>query len=426
MTGHRLSHWLLLITQYLAGQGVINLLNILVGLILLRVLSIEEFALYTIAIVLQQVASIGSDMGLSHAINTMGAKIREDRYLLGSLYAGARFYGYRFYAVSACVVIVLYVFMQSNHGWSFADVIGVLIFILFTTALQVTVNFRKEVLNVNHDAKALFYVGIVQAGVRILFVPLCLIWPFASIAIFGNLVGAYACKRVIEYQCRSRFDEKQPAIGSQKEELRKFVVPLVPVLLYQTLQGQISIFLLGYYGYTTSIAEVGALGRLGQLIGLLMLLNSFFVMPVFSRISQRNEFIKKGGMVVLALIGFTFISMLTVYWVPDWWLFILGKNYSNLGAELPIAVFTALLNLIGATLYVLVISRNTTNGQSWYILLGLSTQAAFLAMHGVHSTYDALWLTLMPTLSYACVQAAILAGILNKWKDDRCGEVHCE
>jgi len=406
----------MLITQYLAGQGLINLVNIVVGLILLRVLPIEEFALYTIAIALQQVAAMGSDMGLSHAINTMGARIREGRYLLGSLYAGACFYGYRLYAVAACIVTILFVLIQSSHAWSRANVISVLFLILLTAVLQVTINFRKSILNLNHDAKALFYVGMAQAGVKLLFVPLCLFWPYASIAFLGNLVGTYACKWVIERQCRSRLEEKQLAIESQKDGLKKFIIPLMPVVVYHTLQGQISIFLLGYFGYTASIAELGALGRLGQLIGLLMLLNGFFIQPVFSRINQRNEFIKKGAIILLFLIVFSIISMLTVHWLPEWWLYIIGKNYSNLGTELPITVLTALLSLIGSTLYVVVISRNTTDGQPWYIVIGLSMQLAFLAIRGVHSTYDALLLSLIPVLSYACLQMVILVRILIKWE----------
>lgn len=418
MSSHQIRHWLTLLTKYLAGQGLVNLLNILVGLILLRILSIEEFALYTIAVVLQQVASIGSDMGLSHAINTMGAKIRDDRHRLGGLFSGARYYGYRFYAVSACIVVVAYAFMQSGHGWSVANVGGVLVLILLVAWLQITTNFRTAVLNVNHDAAALFRVGMAQAIARLLLLPLCLVWPFAAIAVLGNMAGAYVGRRVAERQCELKLDDKQLASDAQKSALKEFVTPLLPVLLYQNLLGQLSIFLLGYYGYTASIAEVGALGRLGQLIGLLMLLNSFFVMPVFSRIRQRSEFLKKGGLVLLALIAFTLICMLSVYWLPNWWLFILGQNYSSLEGELPVAVFTALLGLIGATLYVFVISRNTTQGQSWYIVLGLTTQVVFLAVHGVHSTYDALLLNLLPVLCYACVQAALLAGALRQWRDD--------
>lgn len=417
MTIHKPKSWFVLITQYLAGQGLINLLNILVGLILLRVLSMEEFALYIIATVLQQLASVGSDAGLSHAINTMGAKVREDRSQLGSLFAGARYYGYRFYAVSACLVVAAYAFMQSGHGWSSANVGGVLVLVLLTSLLQVTVNFRTAILNVNHDAAALFRAGMAQAVMRMLLLPLCLLWPFASIAVLGNLAGAYACKRVLERQCESALDDGQPASDEQKAALRGFVIPLLPVLLYHNLLGQLSIFLLGYYGYTAAIAEVGALGRLGQLLGLLMLLNSFFVMPVFSRIQQRSEFVKKSTQLMLALVVFSLVCMLSVYWLPDWWLYILGKNYSGLENELPVAVLTALLGLIGATLYVLVISRNTTQGQSWYIVLGLTAQVAFLAVHGVHSTYDALWLNLMPVLSYACVQAGLLARVLAQWKE---------
>jgi len=283
--------------------------------------------------------------------------------------------------------------------------------------VQLTVNFRKSVLNINHDAKSLFDVGIAESGTRLLFVPLCLIWPYAAIALLGSLIGAYVGKLVITYHCRLKIDEKLPVNANQKEDLKKFIVPLMPVIIYHSMQGQLSVFLLSLYGYTASIAEVGALGRLGQIIGLLMLLNGFLIQPVFSRVHQRSEFIKKGAVVIFSIICFSLVCMLTVHFRPEWWLYILGKNYAGLKVELPIAVITALFSLLGATLYTMVISRNLTRGQSWYIVLGLSGQVVFLSFYGVHSTIDALVLSLIPVVGYSCIQAMILGRIIYRWRD---------
>lgn len=410
--------WLTLISKHLAGQSLVNVINILVGLILLRVLSIEEFALYTLSVVFLQVAAGASDMGLSQAINTLGVRIREQRQLIGSLYSSARWHGQNLYGIAALVVTGLFVFNLFKHQWSPINALVCLPLFLLIVAIQVSVNFRRSVLNINHDAEGLFYIGMCESGARLLLMPFCMIWPYAAVVLFISLIGAYLGRIAAVHHCKQKMTERQPSTEEQKQELTRFISPLIPAAIYNSLQGQLSVFILGLYGFTASIAQVGALGRLGQFIGIPMMLNGFLIQPAFSRINKKTEFVKKTALVSAALALFSVISMVSVFVVPRWWLLILGNNYSDLGVELPIAVMTALCILFGATIYTMVISRNTTQGQSWYIPIGVLGQFMFLWTNGIHSTVDALLLNLIPVLGYSLVQAILLGLVIGRWKEE--------
>ena len=79
-----------LASKFLLGQGLAQALMLLVGLLLLRLLSIEQYALYTVAGTLLALVTVGSNFGLSQAIVSLGAARRDDKYHLGALLDAAR------------------------------------------------------------------------------------------------------------------------------------------------------------------------------------------------------------------------------------------------------------------------------------------------------------------------------------------------
>ena len=410
--------WLKLISKHLASQSLVNVTNILIGLVLLRILSIEEFALYTLSVVFLQVAAAGSDMGLSQAVMTLGARIREEQESIGSLYSSACWHARKLFMVSALAVVGMFLFNLFGHTWSPANVVASLLLLLLIVATQISVNFRKSVLNINHDARGLFYIGMCEAGVRLLLLPVCVLWPYASVALLISLIGVYTSRIVAFHHCNHKMVENQLPRERHKQELKQFIGPLISVGIYNAIQGQVSVFLLGIYGYTTAIAQFGALGRLGQFISIPMLLNGFWVQPVFSRIISKTEFVRKAALVSGTIVAFAVVIIISVIVVPHWWLVILGSNYQNLVHELPLAVITALFTLLGATFYTIVISRNVTKGQSWYIATGVLGQSMFLWIWGVHSTVDALVLSLVPVVSYCLVQGVLLVAVISSWKEE--------
>src|SRR5439155_11241752 len=136
--------------------------------------------------------------------------------------------------------------------------------------------------------------------------------------------------------------------------------------------------------------------RLVQLVGLITMINPFLLQPVFARIDTKKKFVSYVRIVCLGLFVMSIACMVTVYWVPLWWLYLLGAKYGGLTNELPLAIAGALFYLWGVTLYTLVVSRNITRGQSWAAVAGLSTQIIFVSIHGVESTSDALVVNLLP------------------------------
>lgn len=409
-----LRFWLAVVCGFLFGQGLIQALTLLVGLLLMRLLPIDQYALYTVAGTLLAVVSMGSNFGLAQAIVSLGSSHRDDKRYVGALLDAARRLARRLMVPAMACTAVLAYFMLRAQDWPLAIEIVCVGLVFLVGVAQVESSLGRAVLNIHHDAHAIFHVGIAEVGARLLLLPLCVLWPVAPTALAANLAGAMAASLVTARRSGELSDRFAKSDAKHEAQLTGFVLPIAPVFLYTLAQGQIAILLLSAFAETKAIAETGALSRLGQAFAVIMLLNPFLVQPVFARIASHGDFVTKTMTVVMALILLCIVTMASAFVVPQWWLLILGDKYNGLTHELPVALATSLATVVGGTLCTMVIARGSTRWQSAVILPCLGGQLAFVAANGVRSTRDALVLSLIPAVAYAVVQAALLLLLLRR------------
>lgn len=408
-------NWPLLLGKYLVGQGAVQFLNLSAGLILLRLLSLDQYALYTMANVLLGMAIIISDLGLGQAALALGARLREDRVGLGRLMATVLKYRRTFFFGATALVCVMAPFMSSKHHWSLLEVILLLMLVALSTWFYLSVSLKTAVFNIHHDAngqnKPAFIAALLRLGLTVLG---AYFLPFAVIALLANLLALMLNLHLLKKQVARYVDvdaQPDPAI---KEDIKRFVYPLVPGTAYYAVQGQISTFLVSVFGSVIALAQVGALGRLTQILSLMSMVNGFFTLPYFARLSNKEIFIRRsiallGG--AAALLG---LMLLSAYLVPHYWLLILGHAYMNLTRELPLAVAAAMLNFIAGLMYTLLLSRAETAGQHFGIYVNLLIQIFVVLVIGVNTAYDAFVLNLLMALGALLVNAVLLTRMIAR------------
>jgi len=403
-----------LLSKFLTGQAAVQLINMAVGIAIIWLLPIVDYALYVFALTLLTSAPIIINMGISQAIITLGSR-RENPDYFGSLLVSALRVSFVRYWFVAAMIIPLSIFMgYKNQAWSSTESIFIVISIVGACWLQNKVSILQSFLHIKQDQNKLLVSGLVGAIVRaLLLLPLTL-YPSAFLALIGNVCSMLVMYLVLQIYV-SRISKVCKEDLSTTEVIRDFVRPLFLVVIYFALQGQIALFILGYQGQTVFLAEVGALSRFLQIVSILMVLNPFYIQPVFARLNNFWLFIKYLAGLYFLLAVFSIAVLTSSFYFPRIWLFILGENYSHLGAEVPLALGYALLSLIGATLYTVVIARGSTKNQYLAMLLGVLAQIGFLWISGVHSTTDALYFNLLPPLLYAIVQTCLLVSIIFGW-----------
>jgi O-antigen/teichoic acid export membrane protein len=279
--------WTGILGGYLATQGAIQAINLTTGFLILRFLPIEQYALYVIAMMLVAVASMASDMGVSQGVASLGAPVRDCPEKIGSLIRAALQLRRILFGIVCPLVLGLAFLLFRGYSEYWLTLSIVVALVLAVAWGQQTVTVLSSVANINHDLRTLGFANGLAAIVRLgLVATACAAIPLAITAIATNLLGTVLSAVFLKRRIGASANSASETIKADYlARLKVFCLPLAPGIIYYLLQGNIATAFLWFIGSTTSVAEVGALGRLSQIIGLITLLNGFFFLPYFARIS---------------------------------------------------------------------------------------------------------------------------------------------
>jgi Na+-driven multidrug efflux pump len=135
-----------------------------------------------------------------------------------------------------------------------------------------------------------------------------------------------------------------------------------PDTVYYCFQGQITVFLLSWFGSASLVAEVGALGRVTMVLNVIGSVMSSIVLPRFARCQDRARVrqIYLATIGVYVLIGLSLL--LLVYLAPGPFLWLLGPRYADLSASLLYMTIAAVSGMLAGAIYSLNSSRAWTEG----------------------------------------------------------------
>lgn len=414
---NRLGHWLLLISQHLASQTAIKFVDFLTALIVIRSLSISQYALLTVANSLLVLGSIGTDLSLSHGVITLGTKIKDSPKELGALFSSAMTLRRKLFALVAVIVIGLAPLCAKNNPWDFGEVAATMLLILILNWIQQRISLNNSILCIHHDSYGLTIPGFLCALFRLILTgAICQKYQTAASILTISMLSTVLNAHLLKINCKKYIDfsERKDSSGYSKV-LVSFVAKLLPWNLYYIFQGQLSALFLSFFGYTRALANIGALGRIVQMIGILAGLHIFFIQPHFGRIQSKYVFLKRSLVVIGALLLLCLTTMGISILFPQTWLSILGHQYANLKNELLLAIFLAFLNLIEGAQYFMLIAKNYTKGINCKIVLGITIQLVVLATIGIDNTAEALLINIMTCGGFVLVQMIQIISLFRSW-----------
>ena len=397
----RIKKWGRLLSDYFIAQALVQTLGIATGLMLVNFMPVREYALYTLALSALTFLSFFSDLGINNSL----LYFRRETRINGTSfkpYASASLSLRRWiFLIGVVGVLLIFVPAIVSKGFATIETIVVTVGVIISIWFQINVSTRLLLLRIENKFRLSYLSEIVGNLIRLISVAgmYIALFMFAWLAMLitalsSGVMSWVSRKAMREFQTKDTIDSKNnPKI--YQHQIIKYLLPTLPNAIYFSIQSPLIIWLSAYFGKTQNIAEVGALGRLGVIFGLISGLVGTVILPRLSAVTDERLYLRRylQYWVPLILIGSAAVIISALF--PHALLILLGKNYSKLEKEVVLVAATAATNLWGGY------SVSINNARGWNrwqpIALGLFIigQISFIASLDLSTTIGVLKFGLM-------------------------------
>jgi O-antigen/teichoic acid export membrane protein len=348
-------YWTKLVSITGAAQTVVQAVGFISGILVIRLLPVDEYALYTLANTMLGTMTILSDGGISTGVMAQGGKVWQDRQKLGAVLATGLDLRRKFAIVSLIVSIPILCYLLLHHGANWvttllisASLIPAFYASLSDGLLQIPVKLHQAIPALQRNQ--------VEVGVgRLLLTGITLFaFPWAFVAIIANGIPRIWGNVKLRKIADGFVDKEQTVDEEERKEMLKVIKKILPASVYFAFSGQITIWIISIFGKTLTIAQIGALSRITVLFSLFSTLITALVIPRFSRLNGEKKILLKRYLYILLMTSILMIIMIgLVYFFSNLLLYILGNNYLLLNFELLLITISSCIGIIGGVAFLL-------------------------------------------------------------------------
>lgn len=353
MTNHseKVKYWVKLISITGVAQVIVQAVGFLSGILVIRLLPVNEYALYTIANAMLGTMTVLSDGGISTGVMARGGKVWQDRHKLGVVMATGLELRRKFALFSLIVSIPVLGYLLLAHGatWTTILLISVSLIPAFYAALsdnllQIPVKLHQAIKPLQKNQVQVSIGRLILTGLTLFAFP----WTFVALIATG-IPRIWGNRRL--RKMANGFAEKNAVVDAEeRKEILQIVRRVLPGSIYYAVSGQITIWLITLFGHTSSIAQIGALSRFTMIFAILTPVIQLLIIPRFSRMKKNKKSIvsKFIQTQVLSLV-ICIVVLLMVAVLNEPFLWILGANYKGLTKELFFIMISGAISFISIT-----------------------------------------------------------------------------
>lgn len=383
----------------------------LYGFLCIRLLPMGEYAKFVVVFSIQASLMILLDIGISGTFVPLVGDRIDDCQLIADYLATLRQIAHWLFAVAVPITVIAYPFLVRNRHWDRETVAAMVAIVLVSAWFARVGAAYGSVLILRRDRQRWYQAQMIASfgalALLALFVVFHWLSAFAAILISVGRVIAIAAI----YYLRAKTLLGVKGFPSKEKRLAaiQLSLPAIPSVIYYALGGQISVFLITYFGRTSAVASVGALNRLGQIFALLTPINGILIEPYFARLPK--EQLKSHYLMAVAGVsafGICLVALAHIF--PGLFLWVLGPKYSGLRTEVVLIMISGSLSLFAGVVA-------TINGSRRFIfysfiladiILTLILQSIYIWRVDLSTVKAVLWFnifTLFPTLATGALTA---------------------
>ena len=382
-------------------QAGVQILGFLSGILIVRTLSQHEYAYFTIANSMQATISMLADVGIGVGLVSIGGRVWHDRRRFGEL-INTGLKARRKLAVAAIIIVtpILYL-MLSKNGAPVFQIVVLIALVLISLSIELSVGVFGVVPRLNSDIARIQLIDSTGTVVRLILLLILVYTLFlnASIAVAVATATFLLQYFMLRSYASKVVDLSAPENPQDRQAIFGFTRKLAANTLFYCFQGQITVFLISFFGrQATSVAEVGALGRLAMIFTVLSTLLTNIFVPAFARCQDERKLRWLYAAIVGAVVAFSLAVLACAAIFPEAFLFVLGNKYTHLHRELLFMVGVAVVSALTGTFWSLNASKAWIAGAWLYVPLTLGTQIALIPFTNFSTVTGVLLFNLLSAL----------------------------
>ena len=396
----RALHRARIVGNFASVQVIVQVIGFLSGILLVRHLDQREYAYYTIANTMQGTINLLADIGISIGLISIGGRVWQDRHRFGALISTALHLRRRLGAAAMVVITPLLYLMLTRNGASVPYTLLIIGIILASLTVQLSVGVLSVVPRLHSDVGKIQTIDLTGAITRLLFLGgLMFVFLNAGVAALVGTAALFLQYWMLRRYAAGIVDLNAAENPDDRQAMRGFIKSQAANAVFYCLQGQITIFLISFFGTNAgAVAEVGALGRLAMIFAVLSNLLANVFAPAFARCQSIARMRWQYAGIVGSVAGFSAVLLAAATLFPHAFLFVLGSKYTHLERELVWMVGGAVASVLTGTFWALNAAKAWIAGSWLYIPLTLATQLALIPVTDFSSVRGVLIFNLISAL----------------------------
>ena len=388
----RARRWAGILSAYFTAQTLTQLLGIAAGLLLIRFMPVREFALYTLALSVVTFFNFLTDLGSTTSLLHFYHRAAGEGTPFEPYFAAVLSLRRAAFLLGAAAVVIAFPYAAATKGYGWGEIALVTAGILAGVWFQIQASIRVLALRLHNRYGQSYRADVGGTVLRFLLAGLMVVTQ--QLAAWVGVAATAASTGLSAVLARPK--EPVPAAGPAqglapyRRQVVRYLLPTLPNALYFSVQGPLIIWLSATFSSTRTIAEVGALGRLGLVVGMFTSLIGVVFLPRLARIVDERQYVWRFLQFGALLLAVALALLLFALVLPKAFLFILGAHYSGLDSELLLVIGGAGLSLLDGYLVSVNLARSWTRWQTGFLIVQVAAQAGLIALFPLTSTYNVL------------------------------------
>lgn len=388
----RAQRWAGVALRFFSVQILLQATAIGAGLLFTNKLPVSEFAIYTIAssilVTFSFVTDLGSFSALAYFFHRGGTGHESYAAVARAVLTVRRW----LFAALAPVVVVVILRWGIGASLTTVDLVALSALVLAIVWWQIEGTTRLYDLRLHGRYAESYRAEMAGALVRVALAGLIVYvgWRNATAAVATALAAALVTVWTTRAGKKAPAGNEEVSVPAARAVVR-YLLPTLPNAVYFVVQGQFVVWFAAIFGDAAAVANIGALGRLGLVVGAFGALTSVVFVPRLAATTTDRQFTRRFfqfGLIQTVVAA----GLLAAAWIaPRAFLFVLGPSYQGLTHELHLMILASGLSLVGGYLVAVNSAQSWNRWQPAGLVVLIAVQIVLAANLPLGTTAGALW-----------------------------------